>query len=81
MTDYAELNLYLEEDQTVDLWIHLDDDKLIVVKDVQSNPTRYHGWWHISHKFVNRPAVAMVESSKILYFVTIGDREVSDEGA
>jgi hypothetical protein len=79
--DYTELNLYLEEDQTVDLWIHLDDNKLIVVKDVHSNPIRYQGWWSISHKFVNRSAVAMVESSKILYFVTIGDREVSDEGS
>ncbi len=79
--DYSELNLYLEEDQTVDLWIHLDDNKLIVVKDVYSNPTRYHGWWHISHKFVNRPSVAMIESSKVMYFVTIGDKEVSDEGS
>lgn len=77
--DYTELELYLEEDQTVDLWIHLDDNKLIVIKDVHSNPVRYHGWWSISHKFVNRPAVAMVESSKILYFVTIGDKEVEHE--
>jgi len=77
--DYTELNLYLEEDQTVDLWIHLDDNKLIVVKDVHSNPIRYHGWWSISHKFVNRPAVAMVESSKILYFVTMGDKDVREE--
>ena len=76
--DYSELNLYLEEDQTVDLWIHLEGNELIVVKGVHSNPTRYHGWWHISHNFVNRPAVAMVESSKILYFVTMGDKDVRD---
>lgn len=73
MTDYTELNLYLEEDQTVDLWIHLEGNELIVIKDVNSNPTRYHGWWHVSHNFVNRPAVAMIESSKVMYFVTIGD--------
>ena len=79
--DYAELNLYLEEDQTTDLWIYLDDNKPMVIKDVNSNPTRYQGWWNISHKFINRPAVAMVESSKVMYFVTIGNREVSDEGS
>lgn len=73
MTDYTELNLYLEEDQTVDLWVHLEGNELIVIKDVRSNPTRYHGWWHISHNFVNRSAVAMIESSKIMYFTTIGD--------
>lgn len=77
--DYSELNLYLEEDQTVDLWIHLDDNKLIVVRDVHSNPIRYHGWWTISHNFVNRPAVAMVESSKVMYFVTMGDSNVREE--
>jgi hypothetical protein len=77
--DYTELNLYLEEDQTVDLWIYLEGNKLIVIKGVHSNPVRYHDWWSISHKFVNRPAVAMVESSKILYFVTIGDNNVRED--
>ena len=79
MTDYSELELYLEEDQTTDLWIYLEGNKPIVIKDVNSNPTRYQGWWSIPHKFVNHPAVAMVESSKVMYFVTIGNREVSDE--
>jgi hypothetical protein len=76
--DYTELELYLEEDKTVDLWIHLEGDKLIVIKDVHSNPVRYHDWWSISHKFVNRLAVAMVESSKVMYFVTIGDFDDRD---
>jgi hypothetical protein len=78
VTDYSELELYLEEDKTVDLWIHLEGNKLIVIKDVHSNPIRYHDWWSISHKFVNRPAVAMVESSKVMYFVTIGDFDDRD---
>jgi hypothetical protein len=81
MTDYTELELYLEEDKTVNLWIHLEGNKLIVIKDVHSNPVRYHDWWSISHKFGDRPAVAMVESSKVMYFVTIGNKEVSDEGS
>ena len=78
MDDYTELELYLEEDKTVDLWIHLEGNDLIVIKGVHSNPIRYHGWWTISHKFVNRPAVAMVESSKVMYFVTIGDFDDRD---
>ena len=81
MDDYAELNLYLEEDQTTDLWIYLEENKLMVIKDVNGDPTRYQGWWNISHNFFNRPAVAMVESSKVMYFVTIGNREASDEGS
>jgi hypothetical protein len=78
MTDYTELELYLEEDKTVNLWIHLEGNKLIVIKDVHSNPVRYHDWWSISHKFGDRPAVAMVESSKVMYFVTIGDFDDRD---
>ena len=77
MNDYAELNLYLEEDQTTDLWIYLEGNKPIVIKDVNSNPTRYQGWWSISHKFINHPAVAMVESSKVMYFVTIDKEDKS----
>jgi hypothetical protein len=79
MADYTELELYLEEDKTVDLWIHLEGNKLIVIKDVHSNPVRYHDWWSISHKFVNRSAVAMVESSKVMYFVTIDSRELEND--
>lgn len=74
MSDYTELNLYLNEDEeptTVDLWVYLEGNKPIVIKDVCSNPVRYQGWWSIPHTFIGRSATAMVESSKVMYFVTI----------
>ena len=46
MDDYNELNLYLEQDQTVDLWVYTEVNKCFVVKDVNNNPVRYQGWWY-----------------------------------
>jgi hypothetical protein len=79
VSDYTELNLYLEDGNTINLWIYLDNNKPMVIKDVSSNPVRYQGWWSISHSFIDRPAVAMIEDSKIMYFVTIGDNNDRDK--
>lgn len=78
MSDYTELNLYLEEDEAVDLWVYLEGNKPIVIKDVCSNPVRYEGWWSIYHTFIGRSATARVEESKVMYFITIGENHVRD---
>ena len=72
--DYTELNLYLNEDEeptTADLWVYLEGNKPIVIKDVKNNPVRYQGWWSISFIQHNRHATAYIEASKVMYFVTI----------
>ena len=74
--DYDELpvELYSDDDETTDLWIHLrgkdgqeDKRSLIVLKDL-SIPTRYMGWWLIGHEFVGRRATAFVRADDVLYF-------------
>ena len=76
-SDYTELDLYLEEDETVDLWVYTGPNKLFVVKDVYSNPVRLHGWWSIPFIQYNRYADVKVEDAKVMYFVTIGKEKDS----
>ena len=78
LSDYTELNLYLEEDQTVDLWVYTEPNKFFVIKDVNNNPVRYEGWWSIPFIQYNRYASVRVEDAKVMYFVTI-DKEKKDE--
>lgn len=80
MTDYTELNLYLGEDEertTVDLWVYTEPNKFFIIKDVNNNPVRYQGWWSISFAQYNRYATAHIEASKVMYFVTIDNKEGS----
>ena len=75
MNDYNELNLYLEQDQTVDLWVYTEVNKCFVVKDVNNNPVRYQGWWTIPFIQYNRYASVHVEDAKVMYFVTIENKK------
>ena len=77
-SDYTELNLYLEQDQTVDLWVYTEPNKFFIIRDVNNTPVRLDGWWTIPFIQYNRYASAHVEASKVMYFVTI-DKEKVDE--
>ena len=74
--DYTELDLYLEQNQTVDLWVYTEPNKLFVVKDVIANPVRLHGWWSIRFIQYNRYASVHVEDAKVMYFVTLDKERV-----
>lgn len=78
MSDYTELNLYLEQDQMVNLHVYTDINKFFIVKDVNNNPTRLDGWWMIPFVQYNRYCSVHVEDAKVMYFVTI-DKEKVDE--
>ena len=75
MSDYLELNLYLDEDidkpLTVDLMVYTDINKYFIIRNVNHDPVRYEGWWTIPHMIYTTPATAYVEASKVLYFVSI----------
>ena len=74
LSDYTELNLYLNEDEEptiVDLWVYTEPNKFFIIKDVNNNPVRYQGWWSIPFIQYNRYATARIEASKVMYFVTI----------
>lgn len=75
MSDYNELNLYLDEDidnpQVVDLWVHTDVNKFFIIENVNHDPVRYQGWWTIPHIIYGKPATVHIEDSKVLYFSTI----------
>lgn len=82
MSDYIELNLYLDDDfdnpKTVDLWVYTDVNKFFIVKDVNNDPICYQGWWTIPFIQYNRSASAHVEASKVMYFVTMEKDKVKD---
>jgi hypothetical protein len=78
MNDYKELDLYLEEDQTCYLWIHLDNNKLIFLKDVNFNPVHYQGVWTISYHYLGRKSTALVPSENVLYF-TVVEKNVEEK--
>lgn len=72
MSDYTEIDLYLEQDEMVDVWVYTGPNKMFIIKDVCANPVRLHGWWSIPFVQYNRYATARIEDAKIMYFVTIG---------
>ena len=80
MDDFLELNLYLqdrdEEDATVNLWVYTEPNKFFIVNNVNNNPVRYQGWWNIPFIQYNRYATAIIEASKVMYFVTIDKDKV-----
>ena len=75
MTDYLELNLYLDEDfdnpKVVDLCVYTDVNKFFVIHNVNADPVRYQGWWTIPYIMYNTYATAHVEADKVLYFTSI----------
>ena len=75
--DYTELDLYLEQDETVDLWIYTGLNNFFVIRDVNANPVRLHGWWSIQFIQYSSYATARVEASKVMYFVTTDKREIN----
>ena len=76
-SDYTELELYLEQDQTTSLLVYTAPNKFFVIKDVNGNPVRLDGWWSIPFIQYNSYATARVEESKVMYFVTIDNEKES----
>jgi hypothetical protein len=73
MTDYLELSLSLDEDETVTLYVHLKDKSLIAFHCVDSDPVRYHGVWNFSHVYVDRRCTSLVPAEDVSYFTILGD--------
>jgi hypothetical protein len=79
MSDYNELPLYLDETgekTTVDMWVYTEPNKFFIIKDVNNDPVCYQGWWTIPFIQYNRYASVHIEASKVMYFVTIDDKEI-----
>jgi hypothetical protein len=79
MSDYNELNLYLDETgekRTVDLWVYTEPNKFFIIKNVNADPVRYQGWWTIPFIQYNRYASVHIEDSKVMYFVTIENKDI-----
>ena len=82
MTDYTELDLYLhdgDEDKTVDLWVYTDHNKFFIIKDVNNNPVRLHGWWTVPFIQYNHNASAHIEDAKVMYFVTVDKEKINEK--
>lgn len=77
-SDYLELPLYLEhldEDATVDMYVHLRDKSLLMFTNVSSDPIRYEGWWTVTHTLAGRQATSHIPASEVLYFSTFTGEE------
>lgn len=68
---------YLDVVDEKNLWVYTEPNKFFVVRNVNGNPVRYNGWWSIPFIQYNTYATAMVEDSKVMYFVTV-DKERED---
>jgi hypothetical protein len=78
MNDYLELPLYFNEEEdpkTVELWVYTEPNKFFVIHGVTSDPIRYQGWWSIPFVQYNRHSTAHIEDSKLMYFVTIDNKD------
>lgn len=71
MNDYIELDLYLEEDESATIYIHLKDKSLIAFNGVNASPIRMNGIWTISYEFVGRRATGLVPSEDVVYFTIV----------
>lgn len=73
MNDYLEVPLYLEQDETVTLYVTLRDKSMIAFKGVYQNPVCYDGVWNISHEFHTRKATSILVADQIAYFTKVED--------
>ena len=73
MTDYLELSLSLDEDDTVTLYFHKNDGSLIAFLNVNADPVRYQGFWVVSHVYLDRRCTSFVPAEDINYFTILGD--------
>ena len=71
MTDYLELPIYLEEDDTVTLYIHCKDKSLIVLNHVSMDPIRYEGIWTVAHKYLDKDATSKIPADLVQYFTIV----------
>ena len=73
--DYLELGTP-HESGVFDLVVHGEGHKIIaVLKNVKSDPVRYHGVWAVSHKGMFGESEALFEDAKVSYFEVINFRE------
>jgi len=73
MSDYIELPLYLEEDESVNLWIVFKDKSEASLHNVTS-AVRAEGWWSITHEWLNREVTTLVEDAHIRHFRVVPEQ-------
>lgn len=88
-SDYLEIDVYLEDDVTVDAYVHFTDRSLEPLKSLTTNIIRHHGVWTVEHKQLNQTVTAHFPAETVRYFSTrrsgpperfhyIGDDEPGD---
>lgn len=72
--DFLEFTImeYIEEFESVKVYIHLKDDSIISFDNVTHNPVRYQGWITIYHKwFGNKEVCSMIPANDFAYVTYI----------
>jgi hypothetical protein len=76
MTGLVELPLHLDfypEGSTLDVWVHLKGEGIIVLKDV-AHGSLYDGWWSIEYRLFglsSRRATALIPGDRVQYFSVV----------
>lgn len=80
-SDYLELGTP-HESGVFDLVVHGEGHKIIaVLKNVKSDPVRYHGVWAVTHQGMFGESEALFEDAKVSYFEVINFREEDEFSA
>lgn len=82
--DFLEFGImeYVEEFESVKVYIHLKDDSIISFDNVTHNPVRYQGWITIYHKwFGSQEFCSMIPASDFAYvtYITTEHKEKVDD--
>ena len=83
-SDFLEFGImeYVEEFESVNIYIHLKDKSVIAFDNVTNNPVRYKGWITVYHKwFRTQEVCSMIPASDFAYvtYVTTEHKDKNDE--
>ena len=83
-SDFLEFGImqYVEEFESLKIYIHLKDKTILAFDNVTHDPVRYQGWISIYHKwFSTQDVCSMIPASDFAYvtYVTKEHKEKSNE--
>lgn len=82
--DFLEFGImqYVEEFESLKIYIHLKDKTILAFDNVTCDPVRYQGWISIYHRwFGTQEVCSMIPSSDFAYvsYITTEDKKKVDE--
>lgn len=70
MSDFLEVEVFLEDDVSVDVYVHYADRSLELLRSVSTNIVRYHGVWSVEYEQFGEIMTAHFPAETVRYFST-----------